>query len=103
MWPPVGPRYCPDCEPRPHKVLMNYGPSRNTASGYSVHSIAEDCRTAISHFYEIRSKASLRELIVRTKASEAVLADFDHALKAWGQGSTWLQLTKKERRALDSK
>ena len=79
---------------------MNYGPSRKTPGGYRIHFIAEDCRTPISRFYEILSKASLRELIVRSKASEAVLADFDHALKAWEQGSAWVQLTEAQMQAL---
>ncbi len=79
---------------------MNYGPSRNSKDGYSIHFIAEDCRTPISRFYEVRSKASLRELIVRMKATEAILTEFDHALKSWGQGSVWLQLTDNQRTAL---
>lgn len=79
---------------------MNYGPSRKSKDGYRVHFIAEDCRTPIGRFYQVRSKASLRDLIVRTKASEVILADFDHALKAWGQGSVWVQLTKAQMQAL---
>ena len=79
---------------------MNYGPSRKSKEGYSVRFIAEDCRTPISRYCQVRSKASLRDLIVRTKASEAILADFDHALDAWGQGSVWMQLTEAQLNAL---
>lgn len=81
---------------------MNYGPSRKVRGGYSIAFLAEDCRTSISRAYQVRDKASLRELIVRTKAPEGILTDFDHALEAWGQGSVWIQLTEAQLKILGS-
>lgn len=96
-WAGMRTRFCKDCEPRPHRVLLNFVRREST---YLVHFLAEDCRTRISRFYRLPDKEALRGLVMRTKPSDEALASLLHALETWGQGSQFLQLTAEQYSAL---
>ena len=95
-WADLGRRYCPKCEPRPHRVLMNFV----SCGGYTVHFVAEDCRTPLSRFYKVGLPEAVRELVLRTLPNEETLANFDRMMRSWGHGSIFLQLTEAQYRAI---
>ena len=96
-WAGMGTRYCRDCEPRPHRVLLNFV---RRESAYLVHFLADDCSTRISRFYRLPDKEALRGLVMRTRPGEEALAAFNHALETWGQGSQFLHLTGEQYRSI---
>ena len=53
-----GERACDKCQPRPHRVLMNFA----YRDGWTVHFVANDCRTPISRYYKLPDLEALHRL-----------------------------------------
>ena len=90
----AGERACDGCEPRPHRVLMNFA----YRGGWIVHFVANDCRTPISRFYKMPDLEALRRLASAGRVEDS--RGMENAIEAWGRGSQFLRLTEEQYRRL---
>ena len=58
--------------------------------GWSVHCIAEDCKTVLSPFVDVESLAVLRKLLRCAGASDDEMAKFEGDIQRWSHGSCWI-------------
>ena len=94
-----GERLCGQCQPRlprTRRVLMNFLEN----NGWSIHFIAEDCKTPISRFYTLSSIEALYDLVRRTDPPPGTLEEVEHDIRRWNRGSVYLNLTEAEYRKL---
>ena len=96
-WAGMGIRYCAQCEPRPHRVVMTYV---GRGGSFFVQFLAEDAQTVISKRYRLPDREALRGMVLRTRPTADALERFDRALAMWGQGSQALCLSAAQYRAL---
>jgi DNA-binding HxlR family transcriptional regulator len=85
-------RYQPRRGERPFmpRALMNFQHSK----GWTCHFIDADCCTPISGYIDFSSFDGLRAFVLRCNPVD--VADFDHCVRAWGKGSTWVNLTDEQ-------
>lgn len=94
-----GERYCEDClldEPRPYRVLMNF----QHCNSWTIHFMAEDCKTTLSRFYDLPSLEAMYDLVRRTKPPDGTLEDLESMVRRWSRGSIYLNLTEAQYRKL---
>ena len=72
----------------PRDIFLNFI-QRN---GYTVQAMAADHRTSLGPFVPVQSAETLRRLLAYLGATTAQLADFDSAVRRWGQGTVRLTL-----------
>lgn len=89
-----GERACSLCQPRPHRVLMNF----MFRQRWTVSFLAADCRTTLRGYSQISDETTLRRLVREGFCEDS--EDFERQVRAWGQGSTWLRLTELQYRTL---
>jgi hypothetical protein len=77
---------------RPHRVMMNF----QNNNGWSIHFIAEDCKTPISGFYDLPDLEALRYLVRRTNPPPETLDELENDIRRWGRGSIYLHLTDEQ-------
>jgi hypothetical protein len=69
------------------RILINF----QHYGGWSVHCMAEDCKTSISPFLDVASLETLRRLLRHSGADEDEMQHFEHCIQAWGKGSVWIE------------
>ncbi len=89
-----GERACANCASCPHRVLMNF----MLRESWSIHFIAEDCRTPIGGYFKLKDLDVLRDLVRRGNCEN--VDEFDQCVRHWGRGSVYLQLTEQQYRQL---
>ena len=65
---------------------------------WTVSFLAEDCRTTLRGYSQLPDETTLRRLVREGFCEDS--DDFERQVRAWGQGSTWLQLTEQQYRTL---
>ncbi|WP_148210157.1 hypothetical protein [Candidatus Korobacter versatilis] len=70
------------------RVLLNFV-SRKTLT---IHTMAEDCRTRIGPFLDVQSSATLLRLLRYIGANDRAIADYEFAMRSWGQGSVFVDI-----------
>jgi hypothetical protein len=68
------------------KILVNAIDNR----GWSVHCIAEDCKTVLSPTTPVESLAVLRRLLRIAGASDTEMHEFESDVSKWSHGSCWI-------------
>ncbi len=65
---------------------------------WSIHFIAEDCRTPIGGYFKLKDLDVLRDLVRRGNCEN--VDEFDQCVRHWGRGSVYLRLTEEQYRQL---
>jgi hypothetical protein len=83
----------------PREIFLNFI-ERN---GYTIQAMAADHRTSLGPFIPVQSQETLRRLLAYLGATTAQLADFDSAVRRWGQGTVRFTLQPCRKPAADSR
>ena len=59
-------------------------------NGWTVHCIAEDCKTPLSPFVDVESLDTLRRLLRCAGASAKEMESFEGDIKVWSHSSVWI-------------
>lgn len=68
------------------RILVNF----QHYKGWTVHCLAEDCKTVVGPYVDVASLDTLRRLLQCAGADAEAMKEFEHSLGAWGRGSVWI-------------
>ena len=94
--PPIdwrGERHCAKCQPRPHRVLMNF----QQHNVWDLSFLESDCKTVIGRRFDVPTD---EELFALAERGGADLEELRQSIARWNKGSAWLNLTEQQYRRL---
>ena len=88
-----GERHCAKCQPRLHRVLMNF----QQHNAWDLSFLEGDCKTVIGRRFDVSTDEQLFALAERGGAD---LKELRESIARWNKGSAWLNLTEQQYRRL---